>query len=68
MKTLKFKSTIKCGGCVATVTPQLDSIKDIKWEVDLNHPDRILTVSGDNVTPSEVQEKLKKVGYQAEPI
>ena len=32
---LKFKTSINCGGCIAKVTPYLDSVKGItKWEVD----------------------------------
>ncbi len=45
METLKFKTNIKCGGCVAGVTPYLNELTAIeKWGVDLLNPDRILTV------------------------
>jgi copper chaperone len=47
METLKFKTNIKCGGCVATVTPYLNKFSDIeKWEVDTQNPDKILTIVG----------------------
>ena len=68
METLKFKTNIKCGGCVATVTPFLNSDENIeKWQVDLENADRILTVKTDH-SAEEVTELVKKAGYQAEEI
>ncbi len=67
MNTLKFKSTIKCGGCIATVSPELEKLTQIKkWEVDLQHPDRILTVEGENLTADIIKNSLAAVGYKAE--
>ncbi len=67
MKTLKFKTNINCNGCKAAVTPFLDGDEQISsWEVDLNDPKRILTVTGADITPAGVIETLKKAGYQAE--
>lgn len=69
MNTLKFKTSIKCGGCIATVTPFLNKIEGIsKWSVDTNSPDKILTVETDNSTAEEVILVLKHAGYQATPI
>lgn len=69
MDKLKFKSTIKCGGCINTVTPELDKLEAIhQWEVDLQHPDRILTVEGDNLNPNSIVQTLAAVGYKAELI
>lgn len=69
MKTLKFKTNIKCGTCVEKVTPALNSDVNIKeWNVDLKSPERILSVSGENVTEKEVESLIKKAGYSAEPI
>ena len=68
METIKFKTNIKCGGCIAAVTPFLTSENGIdKWEVDLQNPDRILSVDTDK-SAAEVTEVLKKAGYVAEPI
>lgn len=65
---MKFKTTIKCSGCVSTVTPFLDAVEGINdWSVDLVSPDRILTVNG-NSTDNEVIEVLKKAGFTAEKI
>ena len=68
MNTLKFKTNIKCGACVATVTPHLTEAEGIEnWQVDLQDPNRILTVTTDK-NAAEVAELVKKAGYQAEPV
>lgn len=66
----KFKTNIKCGGCIAVVTPELDRIAGKgHWEVDTALPERLLTVTGDESSLSQkVIEGLKSVGYQAELI
>lgn len=69
METLKFKSTIKCSACVATVTPFLNTVDGIeKWEVDLSSPDRVLTVESSGATAGQVSTALEKAGYKAEAI
>ncbi len=68
METLKFKTNIKCGACVATVTPFLDQDQNVAlWNVDLANPDRVLTVNT-NHSANEVQELVKKAGYTASKI
>jgi copper chaperone len=68
MKTSKFKTTIKCSGCVATVTPFLnEAIGENNWQVDLNNPSRILTVTGEN-DETKVIQALEKAGYKAEAL
>ncbi len=66
MKTLQFKTNIKCGGCIATVTPYLNALSAIeKWEVNTNSPDKLLTIAGEQAEVSDIQEALQKAGYQA---
>lgn len=68
METLKFKTNIKCGGCVATVTPFLNDQQEISsWSVDTNTPDKLLTVEG-NMTEEVVIEALEKAGYKGEKV
>jgi len=67
METLKFKTTINCGGCVATVTSHLNQIEGIeKWSVDTANPQKILTVETSGLSPEVIVEKLKEAGYKAE--
>jgi copper chaperone len=70
METLKFKTNIKCGGCIATVTPVLNNLEGInKWDVDVNNPDKVLTVeTKDAGTETKLVNALKQKGYNAEKI
>lgn len=69
MKELKFKTNINCNGCIAKVTPSLNQVKGIiKWEVDINDPEKILTVETDNLTELDVIKVLNNTGYKAELI
>lgn len=70
MDTLKFKTNIKCGGCIATVTPHLNELGDLKsWEVDTTGADKILTAAGDADNLSvQIIDVLAKAGFKAEKI
>lgn len=70
MNTLKFKTNIKCGGCIAAVTPSLNTLQGIKhWEVDTNNPDKILSVQAvAELTEKDIITALKDKGYTAEPV
>lgn len=70
METLKFKTNIKCGGCIAAVTPHLNKLSDIeKWEVDTQNPDKILTVEGKaGIDDQEIIDTLENAGYKAEKL
>ncbi len=69
MKTMNFKTTMKCGSCVATVTPFLNNVEGVdKWDVDTANPEKILTVSGDNVDENAVTEAVEKAGFKATPV
>jgi copper chaperone len=68
MKTSKFKTNIKCSGCIAKATPFLDAaLGQSNWEVDTNNPSKILTVSGDN-DPSTVVKIVENAGFKASPL
>jgi copper chaperone len=68
MTTQQFKTNIKCGGCIAAVKPHLDNAEGIQnWEVDLQSPDRVLTVNTEK-SASEVASLIKEAGYDATPI
>ncbi|MEZ0487563.1 MULTISPECIES: heavy-metal-associated domain-containing protein [Spirosomataceae] len=70
METLNFKTNIKCGGCIAAVTPYLNAIEQLDgWNVDTANPDKILTVqTTDNRIGEVVKKAIEKAGYKAEPI
>jgi copper chaperone len=65
----KFKTNIKCNGCIQKVRPFLSNIKEIKeWNVDLSSHDRILTVDGADLKPEVIISALKLAGYKADLI
>ncbi|WP_026904474.1 heavy-metal-associated domain-containing protein [Pedobacter glucosidilyticus] len=69
METIKFKTNIKCGGCIATVTPALNVLNGVyKWEVDIANVDKILTVEAEGLSAQEVADTVKKAGFTAEQV
>lgn len=70
MKTLKFKTNINCGGCVAKVTPVLNGLKGVaNWQVDTAGKDKMLTINADeNLMPQQISQALKSVGFQSESM
>jgi copper chaperone CopZ len=62
--TRQFKTNLRCGSCVQTLTPHLDGEPGIdRWEVDLAAPGKPLTVHGD--APAEaVKAAVARAGYQ----
>jgi copper chaperone len=68
MKDTKFKTTIKCSGCVDKVTPFLnEAVGAGNWEVDLNNPMKVLTVHSE-VDQSKITKAMEKAGYRAEEL
>lgn len=69
MTTYKFKTTLKCGGCVAAVQPALDEMDTIvSWEVDLESEDKILTVESEQEVKADIEKSFSDKGYEAELI
>lgn len=68
MTSMKFKTNINCGGCIASVTPHLNKIEGISWNVDTENPDKILTVDSEKVSEAEIIEAVKKAGFEIETV
>lgn len=67
METIKLKTNIKCGGCVATVTPFLnESVGAGNWQVDTQNPDKVLTVQTEGVPADTVKAAVQQAGFKAE--
>jgi copper chaperone len=68
MEAIKFKTTIKCSGCVAKVTPFLnEALGEDNWEVDYNNPSKVLTVVGEK-DQAKIIQAVEKAGYKAEQL
>lgn len=69
MKTIQLKTNIKCSGCIAKATPFLnEAVGENNWTVDIQNPNKVLSVATDNLTKSEVIEAVKKAGYTAQEL
>jgi copper chaperone len=70
METLKFKTTIKCSGCVTTVTPFLNAaVGEDNWDVDTSSKHKLLSISGNgSIGAEEVIKAVQDAGYKAEQI
>lgn len=69
MEALQFKTNINCGGCVAKVTPFLNQLGEIEnWKVDINNPNKILTVMGEELSCELVEDSVKQAGFEIEKI
>ncbi|MFD2200038.1 heavy-metal-associated domain-containing protein [Shivajiella indica] len=67
MSKLQFKTNVKCGACVAAITPEMDKVAEGAWKVDLTHPDRVLTVDR-TLSEETIIKALNDSGYQGERI
>jgi copper chaperone len=67
--TLKFKTNINCGGCVANVTPHLNEVEGIShWEVDTTDANKILTVHSEGISQEQIIKTVEKAGFKIETI
>ena len=63
MEIIKFKTNINCGSCVKAVSGFLNEVPQIeKWEVDTEHPDKILSVQG-KATAATIIEAVEEAGF-----
>ena len=68
MEVLKFKTNIKCEGCLSKIKPLLDEVVGTdNWEVDLRDAQKILTIVGSSAA-SDVVSSMKTAGFTAEEI
>jgi copper chaperone len=69
VKKMKFTSNIKCAGCIAKVTPYFNAATDIRaWHVEVEHPQKVLTVESENLSADDVRSLVAKAGFKAEPM
>lgn len=70
MEILKFKTNIKCSGCISQATPFLnDTAGEDNWKVDTNTPEKLLTISStENISPEKVIKAVQEAGFKAEQV
>jgi copper chaperone len=67
METIILKTNMKCSGYIEKVTTALNVLagKD-HWHVDLQNPDKTLTVTGKDIEAKDIQSIVEKAGFKAE--
>ena len=69
MKKLQFKTNIQCSNCLSKVSPKLNEQSGIRtWQVDLQDPDRTLTVETDTLNPEDIKKAVLKAGFIATAV
>lgn len=69
MKQYQFKTNINCGGCVAKVTPALNSHEAIKeWKVDTANPSKVLTIQTEELKEDDIIALVQQAGFKAEKL
>jgi len=65
----RFKTNINCTGCVQAVIPYLETNNAVKhWKIDINSPDKVLTVETDHLNGEMIRQIIKIAGYSAESL
>jgi copper chaperone CopZ len=73
MQTLRFKTNLKCAGCMYAIKPYMDALEGIKsWDVDLESKDKIVEVTTETATKEEIhkaiEDAISVAGYTAELV
>lgn len=69
MTTYQFKTNIQCDGCIAKVTPYLNSIADLDhWKVDTASAQKVLTLEGNEGLEPVIVKAVQAAGYQIEGL
>ncbi len=67
MNTYIFSTNLQCTNCRSKVQPLLDKNDKVSdWQLDLKHPDRLLTVKSPSATPEEISKIIARAGFQAQ--
>ena len=69
MTILKFKTNINCANCVNAISKLFNAEKGIQfWSVDIDSPEKFLTIKTDSLEKADVLLLLKKCGFKGEPL
>lgn len=67
--TFRFKTNINCEGCIRRVRPFLDELPgNVKWAVDTAHPDKILTIEGEQAQIQNAERAVRQAGFDIHPL
>lgn len=64
METRHYHTTINCQNCIRAVSGFIEDVPNIDtWEVDTDNPNKILTVTGENIDWVSLKEAVLDAGY-----
>jgi hypothetical protein len=70
MSTYFFKTNITNEGLVSQAKNQLDQLQQSneidRWNFDDNHPERLLEIETQSLSPDMVKHKLREMGIEAD--
>ena len=65
----KFKTSLKCNGCIEKITPGMKEIKGItSWYVGLSPPSATLFVESETDTEEAIINAVRRSGYTIDKI
>jgi hypothetical protein len=65
MKTIRFKTSAKCNGCVQILSEIFnDKISDGSWDFDLTVSPSILTVKTERLSKENIISIVEQAGYR----
>ena len=68
MKTYKFRTNINCGNCIKKVTPYLEQLTGLEWNVNTGDTRKVLEVKSTAWEAQQIIDKVKEAGYEIEPL
>lgn len=69
MEKVILKTDLSCKHCVMKVEPVLKEAKGIKnYSIDLEHPDKLVTINSEGANIKDIIAGFKKVGYSAQVL
>ena len=67
METIILKTDLHCSSCVSSIEPLLIEESSIReYDININHPDKLITVIADGLNIKSLISKIKDLGYNAE--
>lgn len=64
MNTITLPTTLHCAGCIQSIKPFFNASPKVKdWKVDLSQPVKTITVTGEDVSQTDVVNLLHQAGY-----
>ncbi|MCY1721089.1 heavy-metal-associated domain-containing protein [Prolixibacteraceae bacterium Z1-6] len=69
MERVVLKTDLSCPHCIKKVEPILKSEKGvIDYSIDLNHPEKRITISSEEININNLIANIERVGYKAERV